>query len=62
MPYSEASAKTSEGVNTLFQDLVNRIYAKPSLWDPDNRRHGSQMRSSSRLQLNQSKRPGLECC
>ncbi|TPP56002.1 Ras protein Rab-18-B [Fasciola gigantica] len=60
MSYSEASAKTSEGVNSLFFDLVTRIYAKPSLWDPDNRRYRTT--SSSRLQLNQSKPSGSGCC
>ncbi|KAA0185675.1 Member Ras oncogene family RAB18A [Fasciolopsis buskii] len=62
MPYSEASAKTSEGVNSLFFDLVTRIYAKPSLWDPQNRRHTNRTNSSSRLQLNQSKRSPSDCC
>lgn len=32
MPYAEASAKTSEGVNLLFMEVVTRIYNQPQLW------------------------------
>ncbi|KAF8565554.1 hypothetical protein P879_08167 [Paragonimus westermani] len=62
MPYAEASAKTSEGVNSVFADLVNRIYMLPQLWDPDNRHRSGLRHASSRLQLNQNERTRNNCC
>ncbi|TGZ37165.1 hypothetical protein CRM22_011355 [Opisthorchis felineus] len=62
MPYAETSAKTSEGVNSVFNDLVQRIYTIPQLWDPDSRHRPGMRHASSRLQLNHNRRSGNGCC
>ncbi|KER28490.1 hypothetical protein T265_13575, partial [Opisthorchis viverrini] len=62
MPYAETSAKTSEGVNSVFSDLVQRIYTIPQLWDPDSKHRPGMRQASSRLQLNHNRRSGNGCC
>lgn len=63
MPYAESSAKTSEGVNALFMDLISRVYELPHLWDPENKYRSNLQRASSRLQLNQKQRNSKgDCC
>ncbi|CAL8070440.1 unnamed protein product [Calicophoron daubneyi] len=61
MPYTEASAKTSEGVNSTFYDLVYRIYSNPLIWDPDGRHRARISRASSRVNLSQNGRVS-KCC
>lgn len=61
MPYAETSAKTSEGVNQLFSDVVIRIYNHSELWNQGKKR---AINNSSRAHLTEleDKQTRSGCC
>ncbi|CAH8465137.1 unnamed protein product [Schistosoma guineensis] len=62
MPYAETSAKTSEGVNQLFSDVVTRIYNHSELWNQGKRRAINNSSSRAHLTELEDKQTRSGCC
>ncbi|RTG80942.1 Ras-related protein Rab-18 [Schistosoma bovis] len=62
MPYAETSAKTSEGVNQLFSDVVTRIYNHSELWNQGKKRAINNSSSRAHLTELEDKQTRSGCC
>lgn len=62
MPYAETSAKTSEGVNQLFSDVVTRIYNNSELWNQGKKRAINNSSSRAHLTELEDKQTRSGCC
>ncbi|KAH8851242.1 Ras-related protein [Schistosoma japonicum] len=62
MPYAETSAKTSEGVNQLFSDIVTKIFNHSELWNQGKKRALSNESNRANLTSSQEMQSHSGCC
>ncbi|KAK4473820.1 hypothetical protein MN116_003153 [Schistosoma mekongi] len=62
MPYAETSAKTSEGVNQLFSDIVTKIFNHSELWNQGKKRALTNESNRANLTPSQEMQSHSGCC